>query len=154
MTEPDEPQISNAVGLTREVFGDIGSVAGQCCGLVDEDRATKWVTAAELIYDITGNPGRVVRNIIAFDLDNGSRIEVNLIDGRFELYSQEESEPKVGRKGLELLMAWKKMSFTDALEYIAQRYSLQKAAALGNDFVRMNVERIVTSAKEESREHR
>jgi hypothetical protein len=137
--ESDDQGISKAVSLTRDVFMEIAGSAGQCCSLVDEGRAAKWVSAAEVVYDITGNPGKVVRSLISFELDGQDKIEMDLVDGSFTIHLASDPAPLEGRKAIELLMLWRKMTIVQAIEYIAQKYSVEKAISLGSDFVRMKV---------------
>ena len=136
---PDETNISKPLDLSREAFAVGSNVRAKCCGLADEGGAVNWVTAAELVYEFTGNPGAVVRNLITFELGGEGRIEINLIDGTFVIFQSGNAGARKGRKGIELLMLWKEMSFVEAIEYIAAKYSPEQAIALGDDFVRMKV---------------
>jgi hypothetical protein len=106
-----------------------------------------WLTAAEVVYEHTKNPGSVVRNLITYDLDADNRIEIDLLDGRFRLHLAENAEVLNGRKAIELLMMWKRMSFVEALEYVAAKYSSDLAIALGQDFVRMKIKEYLGSPK-------
>jgi hypothetical protein len=98
-----------------------------------------WLTAAELVYEFTGNPGSIIRNMITFTLNDRDRIEMDLLDGKFWLHLAENAEVLNGRKAIELLMYWKRMSFVEAIEFVATRYSPDQALMLGNDFVRMKI---------------
>lgn len=129
--------ISESVDLSPEVYAAGGDFQLLCCSI---SKGKPWVSAAELIYEFTGEPGSVVRNTITFDLAKDERIEINLLDGSFEGFKGGRST-MVGRKGLDLLMKWKGMSEEDAVQFIAGKYSPAHADAMRADFVRMWAQR-------------
>jgi hypothetical protein len=97
-----------------------------------------WVSAAEVVYEFTGNPGSVVRNNITFQVDERSSIDIDLLDGSFEVKDGDAVVGK-GRKGIELLMTWKAMSLDAALEWVATKYSVESADIMAQDYIRMKM---------------
>lgn len=100
--------------------------------------AALWVSAAELVYELTGEPGRVVRNKISFEID-GTTIDLNLLNGAFTI-DQGTGQPIVGRKGIDLLMKWQGYDLDKAIEFIANKYSIHHAMAMAKDFAAMKVQ--------------
>lgn len=108
-----------------------------CCGSAGTSGGIPWISAAEIVYEFTKQPGSVVRNVISFNLEGNERIELNLLDGSFELFQRGRSTGKKGRKGIDLLIQWKGMSFEEAIDYIRTNYSEEHAESMGADYQRM-----------------
>ncbi|TXI06240.1 MAG: hypothetical protein E6Q76_10020 [Rhizobium sp.] len=126
-----------AVNLTKQVYIEGGDFELLCCQ-VGSAMAANWVSAAEIVYEMTGNPGSVVRNTITFDTSPDEVVEIDLLNGHFDV-RQAGSTRGAGRKGLELLMVWKGMTFEQALEWVRNTYSVDKARAMGLDYVNMKL---------------
>ena len=142
--EADEVFISDPVDLTRQVYVDGGDFQLLCCGpsgggsFGGGGSTGTWLTAAELAYELTGHPGKVVKDVITFEYDQEARIEIDVLGGHFKIQRGDEVVHS-GRKALELLMQLKEVTFEQALEWIAEKYSTDKAAALAQDYVKMRV---------------
>ncbi len=78
----------------------------------------------------------MVRDTITFTLSRDEKIELSLLTGGFEIFKGAEVIAR-GRKGIDLLMQWKGMSYESALEYIAATYSKDHAETMGADYQRM-----------------
>lgn len=136
MTEkPTCDELDNPVDLDPRVSATDGDFQLLCCSA----SPVCWVTAAELIYEFTREPGKVVRNTISFDIDKDQRIDVDLLDGRFEIFKGNETTGVTGRKGLDLLMKWKGMSLEEAQKYIADKYSEDHATLMTADLQKMRI---------------
>ena len=135
--EEDMPLISDPVDLSREVYTDGSDYQLLCCsgggGSTDP-----WLTAGELVYHLTRNAGKVVSDVITFELEQENRVEIKLLGGHFEVKRGDEVV-HTGRKALELLMRLKGLTFEEALEWIAGKFSTEKAAVLAEDYVKMRL---------------
>ncbi|MET8101501.1 hypothetical protein ABZV29_34395, partial [Streptomyces sp. NPDC005236] len=66
----DRAYISDPVDLSRQVYVDNSDYQLLCCGpsgggsFGGGGSTDSWLTAAELVYDMTGNPGRAVSDVI------------------------------------------------------------------------------------------
>lgn len=132
----DETLISNPVDLIREVHSEEGNYQLLCCSSGGTREA--WVTAAELVYELTGNAGKVVSNLITFELEQGQRIEIQLLGGEFKVI-RDEQVMHSGRKAFELLMRLKEFTFEQALEWFAAKYSIQTATDVAADYTKMRL---------------
>jgi hypothetical protein len=135
--------ISDPIDLVREVYVEGGDFQLMCCagsgGSFGGGGSTdSWVTAAEVIYEFTKNPGSVVKNLITFEISKDERVELNLLNGHFDVFCGEQILHS-GRKGLELLMTWKGMTFDQALEYLCKTYSADAATAMARDYIKMRI---------------
>lgn len=131
--------LSVPVDLIREVYAEGGHYQLLCCtGPVLPEKPRAWLAAAELVYELTGNPGKVAGDFITFELDEGDRIEIQLVGGQFRILRGEQTLHS-GRKAFELLMRLNGLTFESAIEWIAEKYSNEKAAAMAEDYLRMRV---------------
>ncbi|WP_338317535.1 hypothetical protein, partial [Bradyrhizobium ottawaense] len=86
MSTDDDIGISATIDLAEQSYVEGNDFQLLCCGSSKSGAGfavgsrDMWVSAAELVYEFTGNPGSVVRNLITFDLGNGDRIDINLLD--------------------------------------------------------------------------
>jgi hypothetical protein len=128
------------VDLVREAYAEGGHYQLLCCtsGPRTPGLPKAWVAAAELVYEITGNPGKVAGDFITFELDEGHRIEIDLVGGQFRILKGEHTLHS-GRKAFELLMRMNDLTFESALEWIAGKFSNESAAAMADDYVKMRV---------------
>ncbi|MEL0438299.1 hypothetical protein [Phycobacter sp. K97] len=134
----DDSGMSPATNLTG---GPVSHGAGfelACCQVGASANAV-WVSAAELIYELTGEPGKVVRNTITFDVE-GTTIDVDLLNGAFAVKKEGSGTPIEGRKAIDLLMKWKGYDFDQAIEYVIENYSMDHAMAMAKDFGAMKVQ--------------
>lgn len=134
------PHLSAMVDLSPEVYAQGADVELLCCQ-THPNGVANWVSAAELVYEFTGNPGTVVRNTIHFNLGKTSTVDLNLVDGSFEI-KEGETVVATGRKGLEFLMAYRSITLEDALEFVARKYSLETARVMAEDYVRMRLRNV------------
>jgi len=145
MTSKDsKDNIGPSVDVAKELYSEGGDFQLLCCmGVGNATTAgTNWVSAAEIIYDLTENAGSVVRNRITFETDKNETIVVNLLDGSFEINNLKTNEniQKFGRKGLDLLMKWKDMTLGEALHHIIENYSIDQARLMGQDYLEMLID--------------
>ncbi|MFE1391023.1 hypothetical protein [Streptomyces albogriseolus] len=136
----DRAYISDPVDLSRQVYVDNSDYQLLCCGPSGGGSSggggstDSWLTAAELVYDMTGNPGRAVSDVITFDYDSETRVEIKVLGGDFAIIRRDDVMHS-GRKALELLMRLQELTFEGALEWIAEKYSAEKAELLAHDYV-------------------
>ncbi|GHF08058.1 hypothetical protein [Streptomyces fumanus] len=152
----DRVYISEPVDLSRQVYVENSDYQLLCCGHPSGGGTSggggstdNWLTAAELVYDMTGNPGRVVSDIITFDYDSETRIEIKVLGGEFAIIRGDDVLHS-GRKAFELLMRLQDLTFEGALEWIAEKYSVEKAEVLAHDYV---ARRLGTHRADEEPEH-
>jgi hypothetical protein len=140
----DRVYISDPVDLCRQVYVDDSDYQLLCCGPSGGGSSggggstDTWLTAAELVYDMTGNPGRVVGDVITFDYDSETRVEIKVLGGHFAIIRGDDVMHS-GRKAVELLMRLEELTFEGALERIAERYSVEKAEVLAHDYAGMRL---------------
>lgn len=135
--ESDEPEedIMSPVDLTREVFAEGGDIRLLCCSTAKEQLH---VPAADIVYELTSNTGRVDNGSIVFDVGDDKAIRIDLGNGGFTIIEGDRVIGS-GRKGLELLMLWRGMTFDDALAWVSSTYSRDKAHVMGIEYVTMKV---------------
>ncbi|MFJ3728901.1 hypothetical protein ACIPYQ_40985 [Streptomyces sp. NPDC090045] len=136
----DRVYISDPVDLSRQVYVDDSDYQLLCCGPSGGGKfggggsSDDYLTAAELVYDLTGNPGRVVSDVITFDYDSETRVEIKVLGGDFAIIRGDDVMHS-GKKAFELLMRLKEFTFEGALEWIAEKYSVEKAEVLAHAYV-------------------
>jgi hypothetical protein len=136
----DRVYILDPVDLSRQVYVDNSDYQLLCCGpsgggsFGGGGSTDDYLTAAELVYDITGNPGRVVSDVITFDYDSETRVEIKVLGGDFAIIRGDDVMHS-GRKAFELLMRLQGLTFEGALEWIAEKYSVEKAEVLAHAYV-------------------
>lgn len=132
--KPDEPDIMPPVDLAREVFAAGGDVHLLCCS---QSGGSLVVSAAEVVYELSGQVGRVEGGRILFDVGDGERVEIDLENGAFTITRGDNVVS--GRKALELLTLWRGMAIDEALAWLSRKYSQDKALAMGIEYVTMKV---------------
>ncbi|MEU5868300.1 MULTISPECIES: hypothetical protein [unclassified Nonomuraea] len=139
--EEDELFVSDPIDLSRQVYVDGNDYQLLCCGpsgggtFGGGGSTDNYLTAAEVLYELTGNPGQVVRDVITYQHEEGTTIEVDLLKGHFKIKRGDETL-YTGRKALELLMRMKGLTFDQALEWIVEKYSVEAARMLAEDYVK------------------
>jgi hypothetical protein len=126
--------ISTSIDLSREIYAESRDYELACCSVSPDPL----VSAAEFIYDITKNPGNVVKNAITFKVSDDELIKVNLLNGVFSI--ERKNQPiRTGRKVIELIILWQNISFEKAVQLIAEMYSVEQAEIAANDYVKIRI---------------
>ncbi|MGW6842566.1 hypothetical protein [Streptomyces sp. NPDC054958] len=143
----DRVNISDPVDLSRQAYVDNGDYQLLCCGPSGGGSSggggstDDYLTAAELVYDLTGNPGRVVNDVITFDYDSETRVEIKVLGGDFAIIRGDDVVHS-GKKAFELLMRLQELTFEGALDWIAEKYSVEKAEVLAHAYVARRLARL------------
>ena len=127
--------------VVRESFTNGADLMLACCGGASHPthpEPADWVSAAEIVYELTKVAGTVAGSDIRFDTPEGATIHIGVQDGRFVIV-RENLDPQTGRKGLDLLMQWKGFSFDQAIKFLFDTYSPEVAQALAEDYVQMKI---------------